>query len=176
MIKKIALTVALVVGVSALEVGEVVKPITLTGANGSQVKDNSAWSSDSLKGRVSVIFYVDPDEKEANSKFSKIIEEQKFDKTEFVKVAIVNLAATWKPSFVIEKLLVSKQKELPENIYLKDKKSFFVKEWGLKDDASNVIILSREGKVLFSKSGAMSEEEIERSLSVLKKSIAERLK
>jgi hypothetical protein len=171
MIKKIALTVALVAGVSALEVGEIVKPVTLTAKDGVQVKNNSSWSSDSLKGRVSVIFYVDPDEKDANSKFSKIIEEQKFDKKSFVKVAIVNLAATWKPNFVISKLLASKQKDLPDNIYLKDKSRFFVKEWNLKDDASDVIILSKEGKVLFSKSGAMSSDEIEKALEIVKKAL-----
>ena len=162
MLKKIVLSLALVVGVSALEVGEVVKPITL---------ESAKWSSDSLQGRVSIIFYVDPDEKGANAKFSNIIEEQKFDKKSFVKVAIINLAASWKPDFVIEKLLVLKQKELSDNIYLKDKNSFFVKEWDLKDDASNVIILSKEGRVLFSKSGVMSEEEIQKALEIVKEAL-----
>jgi len=171
MIKKIVLSLALVVGVNALEVGQVIKPVTLEGANGGLAKDGAKWSSDSLQGRVSVIFYVDPDEKDANSKFSNIIEEQKFDKKSFVKVAIINLNATWKPDFVIEKLLASKQKELPDNIYIKDKKSFFVKEWGLKDDASDVVILSKDGKVLFSKSGAMSEAEIQKALAIVKKAL-----
>jgi hypothetical protein len=171
MIKKIALTLALVVGAGALEVGELLKPVTLDGANGGEAKDGTKWNSESLKGRVSVIFYVDPDEKDANSKFSKLIEEQKFDKKSFVKVAIINLAATWKPDFVIEKLLASKQKELPDNIYLKDKKSFFVKEWGLKDDASDVVIVSKDGKVLFSKSGAMSQEEMNKALEIVKKAL-----
>ena len=171
MIKKIALSLVLVVGINALEVGKVVKPVTLEGKNGGLVKDGAKWNSDSLKGRVSVIFYVDPDEKEVNAKFSKIVERQKFDKENFIKVAIINLSATWKPDFVIEKLLSSQQKELPHNIYLKDKKSFFVREWGLKDDASNVVILSKEGKVLFSKSDVMNEYEIQKALSIVKKAL-----
>ena len=167
MIKTVVVFLALIGTISALDIGELVKPVTLNGANGGKAKDGAKWSSDSLKSRVSVIFYIDPDEKDANSKFSKLIEEQKFDKKSFIKVAIINLAATWKPDFVIEKLLVQKQKETPHNIYLIDKKSFFVKEWSLKDNASDVIILSKKGKVLFSKSGAMSQKEIEKALEVV---------
>jgi hypothetical protein len=171
MIKKIVLSLALVVVVNALEVGKTVKPVILEGASGGLAKDGAKWSSDSLQGRVSVIFYVDPDEKDANVKFSKLVEKQQFDKKSFIKVAIINLAATWKPNFVIEKLLASKQKELPDNIYLKDKDSFFVKEWDLKDNASDVVILSKDGKVLFSKSGAMNEDEIQKALDIVQQAL-----
>ncbi|SFV54997.1 Protein ytfJ precursor [hydrothermal vent metagenome] len=72
-----------------------------------------------------------------------------FNSTLVGRIAIVNLAATWKPNYVIEKILESKQKETPSRVYVKDKKSILVKEWNLADNASNILIFSKKGEVLF---------------------------
>ena len=48
---------------SALTVGKTPKTTVIEGENGGNVSDGSAWSSETLKYKVYVMFYVDPDEK-----------------------------------------------------------------------------------------------------------------
>ena len=46
-----------------------------------------------------------------------------------------------------------------------------VKEWGLADDASNVLIFSEKGEVLFYKSGELSSAEIKEAMEIIKSNI-----
>lgn len=146
---------------SALSVGEVPKEVTIEGDNGGNVVDDSAWNSSSIKDKVYVMFYVDPDEKDVNEHFSQALKEQEYRKKgAFGRMAIINLVATWKPNFVIEKILKSKQEEFPDTIYVKDKSSVLVKEWEIEDDASNILVFDKTGKLLFYKTGKMSDDDM----------------
>lgn len=157
---------------SALTVGEIPKSLRIEGENGGNVKDDSAWSSQSLQGKVTVLFYVDPDEKSVNEHFSKALHAKNYrDKGAFESVAIINLAATWKPNFVIEKILSAKQKDFKKTTYVKDKSSVLVKEWGMDDDASDITLFNKEGRVLFYKSGKMSEADIEKIYSLIEENL-----
>jgi hypothetical protein len=151
----------------AVTVGEKPTPVTIEGDNGGLI-DGSPWSSNTIKDSVIVMFYVDPDEKSVNEEFSKALKEKKYrEKGDFSSIAVVNLAATWKPNIVIEKLLASKQKEFPQTTYVKDKASILVKEWNLKDDASNVLIFDKKGKLLFYKSGKLDKSDREKAFSII---------
>ena len=153
---------------SALTVGEIPKSVTISGDNGGNVADNSAWNSSSIKDKVYVMFYVDPDEKDVNEHYSQALKEKKYrEKGAFGSMAIINLAATWKPNFVIEKILESKQEEFPLTIYVKDKASVLVKEWDIADDASNILIFDKTGKLLFYKSGKMQEDDMKKSFEII---------
>jgi len=153
---------------SALSVGEIPKTVTIEGDNGGNVADGSAWSSASIKDKVYVIFYVDPDEKDVNEHFSAALKKKEYRKKgAFGSMAIINLAATWKPNFVIEKILKGKQEEFPDTIYVKDKNSVLVKEWEVADDASNILVFDKTGKLLFYKSGKMSEEDMSNAFSLI---------
>ena len=158
------LTVANLFGIT---VGEKPKTITIEGENGGVVSDGSAWNSSSIKEKVYVLFYVDPDEKDTNSHFSQKLKAKKYDRSNYGSIAIVNLAATWKPNFIIESLLKEKQEKFPDTIYVKDKNSVLVKEWDLADDNSDILIFSKEGNLLFYKAGAMSDEDIQKALRLI---------
>lgn len=166
-IKTILLASLLSMSLSALTVGETPKHVLIEGDNGGLVADNGTWDSNTIKDKTLVLFYVDPDEKELNDEFSQRLKAKKFDRSKFGSIAIVNLAATWKPNFAIESILKSKQEEFPHTIYVKDKNRVLVKEWGLADDNSDILIFSKEGKVLFHKDGKMSEEEILTALKII---------
>ena len=170
-LKYFILPMILALNLSAITLGEVPKNVTIDNDNGGMVADGAAWNSSSIKDKVIVMFYIDPDEKDTNAHFSKALKEKKFDSTKFGSIAIVNLAATWKPNFVIESILKTKQKEFPNTIYVKDKNSVLVKEWKIDDDASNILIFSKNGELLFYKSGAMSEEEIDQTLKLIEKNL-----
>ncbi len=152
---------------SAVTVGEVPSQVTIENDNGGMVLDGSAWNSSSIADKVYVMFYVDPDEKDTNSHFSKALKEKKYDRSNYGSLAVINLAATWKPNFIIESILKDKQEEFPDTIYVKDKSSVLVNEWKIDDDASNIIIFSKRGEVLFYKSGKMSEEDIQKSFKII---------
>ncbi len=158
------LTVANLFGIT---VGEKPKTVTIEGENGGIASDGSAWNSSTIKGKVYVLFYVDPDEKDTNSHFSQKLKAKKYNRSNYGTIAIVNLAATWKPNFIIESLLKEKQENFPDTTYVKDKNSVLVKEWGLADDNSDILIFSKEGNLLFYKAGAMSDEDIQKALGLI---------
>lgn len=167
MIKKLILLTTLTLNLLAISINEVPKNVTIKEKNGGLAKDGSPWNSSTIKDKVYIMFYIDPDERTANEEFSKKLKEKKYDKTNCGSIAIVNLAATWKPNIIIEKLLKTKQKEFPNTIYVKDKNSVLVDEWGLGDDASNVLIFSKDSKLLFYKSGKMNDDDMQKAFNLI---------
>ena len=159
----------LTINLQALTVGEAPKHAVIEGENGGMVQNNQAWDSTMLKDNIFVMFYVDPDEKDVNEHYAQALKQFKQkNNLHFQSIAVINLAATWKPNFIIEKILASKQKEFPDTIYVKDKNKILVHQWNVGDDASNIIIFDKNGKVLFYKSGKMSPEDIQHSFELIK--------
>ena len=169
--KTIVLTSLLSLSLSAFTLGEVPKQVEISGENGGLVEDGGAWNSSTLKDKVIVMFYVDPDEKELNEDFSAARKAKKYDRAKYGSIAIINMAATWKPNFAIESVLKSKQKEFPDTLYVKDKKSVLVQEWGLADDNSDIVIFAKDGTVLFHKDGKMQKEDIARALQLIEENL-----
>jgi YtfJ family uncharacterized protein len=154
----------------AVEVGSIPSKVEISGENGGRT-DGSAWSSQMLKGKVHVLFYVDPDEKDLNEPLTQALKKRHFDRKKFASVAVVNLAATWKPNVIIEALLKKKQKEFPDTIYVKDKKSVLVKQWELADDNSDILVFDKNGKLIYKKFGKLSKDEISKVLSLIEKNL-----
>ena len=170
-LKLLTATLFAALNLSAITLGEIPKQVVIEGDNGGLVK-GGAWDSSMLRDKVYVMFYVDPDEKDANEAFSQILKKQEYRKKgDYGSIAIVNMAATWKPNFAIEALLKGKQKEFPKTVYVKDKNKVLVKEWNLGDDASNIIIFSKNGTVLFYKSGKMNAEDTKKALSLIEENL-----
>ena len=152
----------------AVTVNEKPKEVIISGENGGLVKNGKAWDSSMLKNKVYVMFYVDPDKKDVNEKFSQALKAKEYRKKgAFGSIAIINMAATWKPNFAINVILKGKQKEFPKTIYVKDYNKVLVKEWGLGDDASNILIFSKDGTLLFYKSGKMSTNDTQKAFDII---------
>ena len=155
----------------AITLNTIPKEIILKNDTGGLIKNGSAWSSLMIKDKVSILFYVDPDEKDTNSHFTKILKQQHFPLDKFRSIAVINLAATWKPNFIIKSVLEKKQKEFPNTLYVEDKKSIFVKQWDLKDDSSEVLIFNKDGKIIFYNSGKMTYTNITKAITIIKKNL-----
>lgn len=155
---------------SALAVGQKPKSVTLKGDNGGRV-DGTSWTSDSLNGKVSALFYVDPDEKDANEALELALKDAAFPKDKYQSVAVINMEATWLPNAAIASSLKAKQEQYPDAIYVKDMSKVLVKEWGMKDDAYDVLVFDKEGKILFSKEGAFSKQDIAAMIETIKKAL-----
>ncbi len=154
----------------ALQLGEVPVDINLSGKDGGKV-DGSSWSSSMLTGKVSVLFYVDPDKKDLNSAFSEALKKRNFSLDSYQSIAIVNLAATWIPDIAIESKLKAKQKKYPKAIYVKDKNKILVKKWNLADDESNIVVFGKDAKVLYFKNGKLEDDEITKVLQLIENNL-----
>jgi len=149
------------------EVGQVPPKVELKDNLGGRL-DGKPWSSDELKGKVHVLFYVDPDEKDTNEEASEAMKKEGFPPEKYQSVAIINMAATFMPNFLISSSLKEKQEKYPKTLYVRDYKKVLVQQWKLTDDSSDVIAFDKTGKVIFRKDGKLTPEEIQKLLKVIK--------
>jgi YtfJ family uncharacterized protein len=169
--KKIVLGFLMVFSsVIAIEIGQVPPSVVLTGDNGGKI-DGTDWSSSMLKGKVHIMFYVDPDERKLNEPLTQALKKRHFDRKKYASVAMINLAASWLPNAILESKLKAKQKEFTDTIYVKDKKKVLVKKWNLADDNSDILIFDKSGKLIYKKFGKLSPSEIQKVLSLIEKNL-----
>ncbi len=144
-----------------LTVGQPASVIKLEGDEGGRVT-GEPWSSDEIVklGKVVSVFYIDPEEKKLNEAVEEAYEKEKFPFEKHGSIAIINMAAAWYPNSMINNMLQKKQEKFPRTTYVRDIHKKMVKEWGLQDDSVNLTIFDKTGKVLYTKKGQMSPEEI----------------
>ena len=151
---------------AAPKVGTQLPPVVIDGDQGGLV-EGGAFRSEDLKGRIIVLFYVDPDEKDLNEPAVKALGE--LPKVDAVQsVAVINLDATWLPNGVIASKLEESQKKHPRTIYVKDKEKVLVKKWNAGDDTYMIALLDETGKVLFAQDGKLNQQDIDRLIHTLK--------
>ena len=151
----------------SLKTGEVPPVVRIEGDRGGRT-DKTAWSSSEIKGKLFVLFYVDPDEQDMNEAAAEAIQNEAFPDATFGSIAVVNTAATWKPDWIIGKILDSKQKKYPRTVYVLDRASVLVKEWGLKDDSYAVLVFDPEGRLRFLGDGRLSDARIKELIATIK--------
>ncbi|MBI5602942.1 MAG: transcriptional regulator [Deltaproteobacteria bacterium] len=151
----------------ALEIGEVPPKVELKEKLGGRL-DGKPWSSEELQGKVCLIFYVDPDEKDTNNPASEALDREKFPAEKFQSFGIINMAATWLPNFAISSALEEKQKKYPKTIYVRDYKKVLVHAWKIADDSSDVLAFDKKGKLIFRKDGKLNNEEIQKLVKTIR--------
>jgi YtfJ family uncharacterized protein len=151
----------------AIEMGETPPTVELRGKLGGRL-DGKPWSSEELRGKVHVLFYVDPDEKDTNNDASEALDKEKLPSDKYQSVGIINMAATWLPNFAISSSLKDKQKRYPRTIYVRDNKKVLVNAWKIADDSSNVLAFDKQGKLIFRKDGKLTTDEIQRLIKAIR--------
>jgi uncharacterized protein len=151
----------------AIEIGEVAPKVELKEKLGGRL-DGKPWSSEELQGKVNVIFYVDPDEKDTNNHVGDALDKEKFPSDKFHSYGIINMAATWLPNFAISSALKEKQEKYPKTTYLRDYKKVLVNTWKIADDSSDVLAFDKKGKLIFKKDGKLNAEEIQRLIKAVR--------
>jgi uncharacterized protein len=170
------LMILLSVGVMAssawagLEMGQIPKEVELKGDLGGRL-DGSPWSSKELAGKVHVLFYVDPDEKDLNNDAMEALRLEKFPKEKYQTFGITNMAATWLPNFAISSALKEKQEKYPTAIYLRDYDKVLVKEWNLADDNNDVLAFDKNGKLIFMKAGKLTPQDIQKLIGLIRENL-----
>jgi len=151
----------------AIEMGAIPPKAELKEKLGGRL-DGKPWSSAELQGKVSVLFYVDPDEKDTNNDASEALNAEKFPSDKYQSFGIINMAATWKPNFAISSALKDKQKRYPKTIYVRDYKKVLVKAWNIADDSSDVLVFDKKGVLIFRKDGKLTAAEIQTLIKVIR--------
>jgi len=151
----------------AIEMGEIPPKVELKEKLGGRL-DGKPWSSEELQGKVYVLFYVDPDEKDTNNDASEALDREKFPSDKFQSVGIINMAATWLPNFAISSAIKDKQKRYPRTIYVRDYKKVLVNVWKIADDSSNVLAFDKKGRLIFRKDGKLTAQEIQTLIKVIR--------
>ena len=151
----------------AIEIGEVPPKVELKEKLGGRL-DGKPWSSEELQGKVHVLFYVDPDEKDTNNPASEALDKEKFPEDKFHSYGIINMAATWMPNFALNIALKEKQEKYPKATYVRDYKKVLVKAWKIADDSSDVLVFDKKGKLIFKKEGKLNAEEIQRLIKAIR--------
>ncbi len=156
--------------VASVSVGQVPPALELSDKRGGLVKGNLPWNSTELQqgAKVSILFYVAPSQKDLNEAISDALKEAKFPEEKFQSIAVVNMAASSWPNFMIESKLKASQEEFPRTRYIKDKEKVFVKEWQLEDDSSNVVLFDRKGVVLFVVKGKATPQQVTELLTLIR--------
>jgi uncharacterized protein len=152
------------------QIGSKLPTVELNGDNGGAVA-GGPWRSDSIRGKVFTLYYVDPDEKDLNQEMEKAVNDAGFPAEKHQSIAIINMAATWLPNFAITSSLKAKQKKYPSVIYVKDLTKTLVKKWGVEDDNYNVLVFSKKGKVLFYQSGKFDTEKASKLIDTIKSNL-----
>ena len=152
---------------AGIEMGQVPKEVVLKGDLGGRL-DGSPWSSKELKGKINVIFYVDPDERDLNNEASEALKKEEFPKDKFQSYGIINMDATWLPNFIISSSLEEKQKRYPSTIYVRDYDKVLVKEWGISDENSDILAFDKEGRLIFRKDGKLNAEDIQKLIQAIR--------
>ena len=159
-----------------LAVGKVPPVVALKGEEGGRL-DGQPWKSTEIKdqGKVAVLFYVDPDEKDLNESVADAIKRRKFPDALFQSIAVINMAATWKPNWLIAAILKRKQKKFPRTVYVRDNRKVLVHRWGLADNSYVICVFDADGRLLFEKAGKFSGKDGKALLKTLRAAV-ERLR
>lgn len=155
---------------ATLPLGKVPPQIKLEGDAGGKI-NGEAWDSKELQGKVYLVVYSAPGSKDLNNKATEAIKKEAFPRDKFGSVAVVNMAASWLPNALINNAIKSKQEKYPDTIYVKDINKSLVKNWGLKDDSNDILLLNKKGEVIFSFDGELQEKDINTLVDLAKKNV-----
>ena len=166
----LAMGLSLPVG-AEIRLGEPLPPVLLEEDGGGQL-DGSPWNSSSLTEKLHILMYVDPDEVGVNAHVEDALAQQNLDHEKIRSIAVINMAATWKPNFAIDIILKGKQEKFPNTLYIRDLQGELVKKWGLVDDSYHVLLVGAKGEVLFSAGDALSEVQVKELISIITETLA----
>jgi predicted transcriptional regulator len=166
-----AFTFLIISGAAAeLPLDETPPLFELSGSCGGRL-DKTPWSSSELTGKVTSLYYIDPDEADLNEPLFCALKAERFPLEKVRSFAIINMKATWLPGGILTMLLRRKQKKYHRTIYVKDNCKRGVALWNLTDHSSDVVLFDQRGKVIYSRDGKFTKEQITEMINLIWKTI-----
>lgn len=163
----LVLVVCALASAADLAVDQKAPEVRLEGKTGGLV-GGGAWTSAGLQGRMHVLFYVDPDEKDLNEHVGEAIQRENFPGDRFGSVAIINMDASAIPNFVLNRIVAGKQKKFPRTVYAKDLGKTLVTSWGLADNSYDVVVFDETGTVRFVNHGKVAAADVAKLVELIR--------
>jgi YtfJ family uncharacterized protein len=150
----------------AIEIGEVPPRAELKEKLGGRL-DGKPWRSEELQGKIHILFYADPDEKNTNNPAMEALDKEHFPDDKVHTFGIINMAATYMPNFLISIALKEKQEKYPTVTYVRDYKKVLVNAWKIADDSNDILVFDKKGKLIFKKEGKLNAAEIQKLIKLI---------
>jgi predicted transcriptional regulator len=158
---------SLATAAGSLVMGQLAPAVKLDGDTGGRL-NGQPWDSAELKGKLSTVWYVDPDESDTNNAVSDAVTAAKFPDGCMSSYAVINMAATWLPNVAIGAKLKSKQEKFPAVTYVKDLKKVLADKWGAADDSNNVYLFDKDGKLIWKHEGKVPQDKIKGYIDLIR--------
>ena len=139
----------------------------LLSGNDGGYTNGDEWRLSDHAGLVTVLFYLDPDERSLNEELEARLEKENFPLRKSCSVVVINTKQSWLPNFVIENAIKKKQKSHPKSIFVFDKSNVLMKTLGLPKPGYLVLLLNVNGDILFHHQGRFNNSEINQLISLI---------
>lgn len=138
----------------------------LSGSCGGRL-DETPWSSRELRDKVTALYYIDPDKADLNEPLFTALKTENFPKEKIQAVAIINMKATWLPNAILTMILRRKQKKYSFTTYVKDNCKLGIRTWHFNDHSSDVLLFNRQGEVIYSVDGMLTDTQIREAIDLV---------
>lgn len=133
------------------------------------------WSSQSLIGKVRMVIHVAGrlSAKEQNAPLIDAIQQANFPRSRFQTTTIVNTDDAIPGSAIfVERSIKSSKRDAPWQHFIIDRSGVAQNSWQLTPHGSAVVILDAQGIVRFAKDGALTPQQVEQAVALLKQMLS----
>ncbi|MDN8599785.1 YtfJ family protein [Citrobacter enshiensis] len=162
-------------------VGKSVQPVSIAD-RGELLLDNQdefsyrSWNSSELAGKVRIVQYIAgrTSAKKKNSLLIKAVKKANFPQDRFQPTTIVNTDDVIFGSgfFVLGKIEKNKR-HYPWAQFIIDSDGLGRKTWQLNEMSSTILVLDKDGHILWAKDGNLTPKEVQQVISMVRKVIGE---
>ena len=132
------------------------------------------WQSGVLTGKVYLIQHIAgrSSAKELNAPMIEAIKAAKLPHEKYQTVTIINSNdAIWGTSGFVKSSAEDSKKEFPWSSMVLDAKGMARNAWDLAPESSAIVLVGKDGKVLFVKDGQLAQNDIEQVMGLIKSHI-----
>ncbi|MDY1037713.1 YtfJ family protein [Lelliottia sp. CFBP8978] len=163
-----------------IETGQRLPPVGVAD-RGELILDNDKfsykpWNSAQLAGKVRVVQHIAgrTSAKEKNASLVEAIKSAKLPHDRYQTTTIVNTDDAIPGSgMFVRSSLESNKKLYPWSQIIVDSDGVTRKAWQLEEESSAVVVLDKDGRVLWAKDGALTQEEVQQVIALLHKSLGQ---
>ncbi|EMN4129376.1 MULTISPECIES: YtfJ family protein [Providencia] len=161
---------------SPIQLNQSVPPVSVTDKGEMQLSPDGKfsyqeWKSQQLPGKVRTIQHIAgrSSAKELNAPLIEAIKKARFPHDTYQTTSIINADdAIFGTGVFVSNSVEDSKKEFPYSQFIVDSDGVVKKAWSLAPESSAIILLNKEGKVLYFKDGALTEPEINKVITLIK--------
>lgn len=163
---------------NGLTVGKTVPTATAKDYGEIQLHDGkesyTSWNTGELVGKVRVIQAMAgrSSAKQMNQPLMDAISAAKFPEDKYQTTTIVNQDdSMWGTGSMVKSSAEDSKKDYPWSSIVVDENGVVAKAWHLKEKSSAIVVLNKQGQILFEHQGALDKQQISQVISLVKSNL-----